>query len=229
MDANRKSAIIVGALFIIGTAAGMTSAALMVPSLGAADYLSKISANSGQVTAGAFFVLIMSLSLAMIPAVLYPILKKRNEALAVGYVVFRGALETMITIAQVACIFVLVILSQKFTGAGAPGHSYFQTLGAVILGGHANLSALLSVVFPIGALMFYYVLYKERLIPRWLSGWGFIAAILYLFGGLYDLLSTEIVVLFLPMLVQEMVMAVWLIVKGFNPSATTVEAGEAQC
>lgn len=219
MNTHRKAAIIVGALFIIGTAAGITSAALMVPSLGASDYLTKISANSGQVIAGAFFVLIMALSLAMIPAVLFPILKKRNEALAIGYVVFRGALETMITIGQVVCLFVLVILSQKFTGAGVPDNSYFQTLGAVLLGGHANLSALLSIVFPIGALMFYYALYKGKLIPAWLSGWGLIAAILYLIGGLYDLFSTEMIVLFLPMFVQEMVMAVWLIVKGFNPSA----------
>jgi Na+-driven multidrug efflux pump len=218
MNAHRTAAIIVGILFIIGTAAGMTSAALMGSFLGASDYLSKVSANSGLVMAGAFFVLIMALSLAMIPVVLFPILKKRNEALAIGYVVFRGALETMITIAQVVCLFVLIILSQKFAGAGASGASYFQTLGALLLGGHANLTAILSIVFPIGALMFYYVLYKERLIPRWLSGWGFIAAILYLVGGLHDLFSSEMVILLLPMLVQEMVMAVWLIVKGFNTS-----------
>jgi hypothetical protein len=213
------SAIIVGALFIIGTAAGMISAGLTVSIVGASDYLSKISANSGQVMAGAFFILIMGLSLAMIPVVLFPIFKKRNEVLAIGYVVFRGALETLITIASVVCFLVLIVLSQKYVGAGAPASSHFQTLGALILGGHAGLTAILSIVFPIGALMFYYLLYKERLIPKWLSGWGFIAAILYLAGGLYDLFGSELVILLLPMLVQEMVMAVWLIVKGFDPSA----------
>jgi len=218
MSANRKTAIIVGILFIIGTAAGMISAALTVPIVGASDYLSKISANSGQVMAGAFFILIMGLSLAMVPVVMFPIFKKRNEVLAIGYVVFRGALETLITIASAACFLVLIVLSQKYVGAGAPGNSYFQTLGAVILGGHAGLTAILSIVFPIGALMFYYLLYKERLIPGWLSGWGFIAAILYLLGGMYDLFSSELVILLLPMLVQEMVMAVWLIAKGFNPA-----------
>lgn len=218
MNAHRKTAIVVGALFIIGTAAGMISAVLTGPFVGASDYLSKVSANSGQVMAGAFFILIMGLSLAMIPAVLFPILKKQNEVLAIGYVVFRGALETLITIASAVCFFVLIILSQKYVGAGAPGASYFQTLGALLLGGHASLTAILSIVFPLGALMFYYVLYQAKLIPRWISGWGFIAAILYLLGGLYDLFSSELVILLLPMLVQEMVMAVWLIVKGFNPS-----------
>lgn len=219
MDTNRKTAINVGALFIIGTASGMASAALTVPIVGASDYLSKVSANSGQVMAGAFLILIMALSLAMIPVVMFPILRKLNEVLALGYVVFRGALETLITIASAVSYFVLITLSQKFVGAGAPGTSYFQTLGAVLLGGHANLTAMLSIVFPLGALMFYYLLYRSKLIPRWISGWGFIAAILYLIGGLVDLFGSELVILFLPMLLQEMVMAVWLIVKGFNPQA----------
>lgn len=219
MNTHRKSAIIVGILFIIGTAAGATSAILTGPIVGGSDYLSKISANSGQVTAGAFFVLIMALSLAMIPAVLFPIFKKRNEVLAVGYVVFRGALETSITIGSVVCFFALIALSQKYTGAGASGASSMQVLGAVINGVHASLTATLEVVFPIGALMLYAMLYKSRLVPRWLSGWGFIAAILYLIEGTFHIFGTELAVLFAPMILQEMVMAVWLIIKGFNPAA----------
>ncbi len=219
MNAHRKSAIIVGVLFIIGTAAGVISAILTAPIVGASDYLSKISANSGQVMAGAFSILIMALSLAMIPAVLFPIFKKRNEALAIGYVIFRGALETSITIGSVVCFFALIALSQKYTGAAVPGASSMQALGAVINGVHASLTASLEVVFPIGALMLYFVLYKSRLVPRWLSGWGLIAAVLYLIEGTVHVFGTELAVLFAPMILQEMVMAVWLIVKGFNPSA----------
>lgn len=219
MNSNRKIAIIVGVLFIIGTVSGMIGAILTGPIVGASDYLSEISANSGQVMAGAFFILIMGLSLAMIPAVMFPIFRKQNEVLALGYVVFRGALETMITIASVVSFIILVLLGQKFVSAGAPAASYFQTLGALLLEGEASLSAILEIVFPIGALMLYYSLYRSKLIPRWISGWGFIAAILYLLGGMYDLFGSQLVVLFLPMLPQEMVMAVWLIVKGFNQSA----------
>lgn len=219
MNSNRKTATIVGILFIIGTAAGVISVVLTGSIVGAPDYLSKVAANPIYITAGAFFILIMGLSLAMVPVVMFPIFRKLNETLAIGYVVFRGALETMITIAQVICFLALVILSQKYIGAGAPAASYFQTLGALLMDGNTAFAAILEIVFPLGALMFYYLLYWARLIPRWISAWGFIAAILYLFGGIYDMFSASLVILFLPMLLQEMVMAVWLIVKGFNPSA----------
>ena len=82
-----------------------------------------------------------------------------------------------------------------------------------------------TIVFCLGALIFYYLLYQTKLIPRWLSGWGLIAIIPYLAAGLLVLfgffgpLSTSEIVLEFPLALQEMVMAVWLIVKGFNPSA----------
>jgi len=118
----------------------------------------------------------------------------------------------------------LTILSQAYI-AGASDASYFQTLGTLLLKGNGSISTISQIVFPLGALMFYYLLYKSKLIPRWISGWGLIAAILWItnaFLGLFGLIiqwSTIQVVLALPIGLQEMVMAVWLIVKGFNPSA----------
>jgi hypothetical protein len=74
--------------------------------------------------------------------------------------------------------------------------------------------------------MFYYLLYQSTLIPRWLSGWGFLAAILYLVASIYNLFGPELSILLLPLALQEMVMAVWLIVKGFNSSA--IASGSAK-
>ena len=167
----------------------------------------------------------MGLALAMVPVMMFPILKKHNEALALGYVVFRGALETVTTIAMVISWLFLLILSQEYVIAGAPDASYFQTLGTLLLKGNDSIGTISQIVFPLGALIFYCLLYQSKLIPRWLSGWGLIAAILWLATTLLDLfgiispLSTVQVVLALPIGLQEMVMAVWLIVKGFNPSA----------
>jgi hypothetical protein len=82
---------------------------------------------------------------------------------------------------------------------------------------------ILSIVFSLGGLMFYYVLYQAKLIPRWISVWGFIGLVLYFVSGMlmmFDLITPTINdVLQLTTMVQEMVLAVWLIVKGFNPSA----------
>ena len=99
MNTHKKTAIIVGVLFIIGTVAGILSVVFTGSILDDPDYLIKVSANENQIIIGALFVLIMGFALAMVPVMMFPIFKKHNEALALGYVVFRGALETVTYIA----------------------------------------------------------------------------------------------------------------------------------
>ena len=225
MDTNRKTAIIVGVLFIIGTVAGILSVVFTSSILNAPDYLMKVSANENKIIIGALFVLVMGFALAMVPVMMFPIFKKQNEVLALGYVVFRGALETVTYIASVICWLFLLILSQEYVKAGAPDASHFQTLGALLLKGNDSISTILVIVFSLGALMLYYLFYQSKLIPRWISGWGFIAILLHLVTGFLILFhlqspfSTINIVMNLPIFLQEMVMAVWLIGKGFNPSA----------
>ena len=100
-ETYRKTAGTVGVLYIIGTVAGVLSVVFTGSILGDPNYLVKVSANANQIITGALFVLIMGLALAMVPVVIFPILKKYNEVLALGYVVFRGALETVTYIALV--------------------------------------------------------------------------------------------------------------------------------
>jgi hypothetical protein len=92
------------------------------------------------------------------------------------------------------------------------------------MGAHDWINIVLIIVFALGALMLYSILYQSRLIPRWISIWGLIAilmhfatAFLVMFGQI-EMLSPLVLGLNLPIFLQEMVMAVWLIVKGFNPA-----------
>lgn len=82
MNTNRKTAIIVGVLFIIGTVAGILSVVFTGAILNAPDYLMKVSANENKIIIGALFVLVMGFALAMVPVMMFPIFKKHNEALA---------------------------------------------------------------------------------------------------------------------------------------------------
>jgi len=224
MNTNRKTAIIVGVLYIIGTVAGVLSLVFVNPILSAPDYLLQFSANKTQVITGALFVIIMGVALVMVPVMMFPILKKQNKALALGYVVFR-ALEAVTYIAAVISWLLLITLSQEFVKAGAPAVSYFQTLGALLLEAENWINPILDIVFILGALMFYYLLYQSKLIPRFISVWGLIAATPYLAAGLLGMfglispLSATQIVMVVPLALQEMVLAVWLIVKGFNSSA----------
>jgi hypothetical protein len=224
MAAYKKTARMVGVLFIIGTAAGVLSVVMSSPLLDASDYLTEISENDTQMITGALCVLIMGLSLAMVPIVAFPVLKQQNEALALGYIVFRGALETVTYLVMVISWLVLVPISQEYVQAGASDVSSIQALGTLLVETEENAAVLMSIIFPLGALIFYYLLYRSKLIPRWLSGWGLIAVVLFIAAALLDMFdvieteSTTSTLLDMPMAFQEMVMAVWLIVKGFNPS-----------
>ena len=224
MNKFRKTAIIVGVLYIIGTVAGILGKVFAGSIQNDLNLLTKVTGNETPIIMGALFLLVMGLALAMVPVMMFPILKKQNEALALGYVVYRGALETITTIAMAISLLFLTILSQQYI-AGSPDTYYLQTLGTLLLKGKDTISTISQIVFPLGALIFYFLLYQSKLIPRWISGWGLIAAILWIAVTLLDLFgiisawSTVQVVLALPIGLQEMVMAVWLIVKGFNPSA----------
>jgi hypothetical protein len=221
---SRKTAITVGVLYIIGTVAGILSLVFTGPILESPDYLLQVSMNPNQIVIGALFVLTMGLALAMVPVMMFPILKNHNRALAVGYVLFRGALEAVIYLVFVIGWLSLPLISEEFIKASAMEASFFQSLGDLVLAAHDQISHVLAIVFILGALMFYYVLYQSKLVPRWLSGWGLLAAIPYLVSGVLGLftlpgpMGTIPMVLVLPMALQEMVLAVWLIVKGFNSS-----------
>jgi hypothetical protein len=225
MNSYRKTAITVGILFIIATVIGVLGNVIFVnPILDAPDYLIRISANGNQVILGGLLVLFSAFASASIAIWLYPILKKHHEALALGSVGFR-VVEGMLYILGVVGMLSLLALSQEYVKAGASNASIFQVSGTLLLAIKEWAGQLGVITFTVGAMMYYYVFYQSKLIPRWLSGWGILAAAsslaaaLLAITGLIIPFSTVFIVLQLPIAVQEMVLAVWLIAKGFNPSA----------
>jgi hypothetical protein len=230
MDDKKKTAVIVGILYIIGTVAGVLSVVVTQPVLGAPDVLSKIAADESPVLAGALLVLTMGIALAMVPVMLFPILKKQNEVLALGYVVFRGALEMAAYIAMAVVWMFLILISREAAASGASG---LQALGAVFLKGNDSIGNILVIIFSLDALMLYTLLYQSRLVPRWISVWGFIAVLLHfstaflmMFRLVEHGMSAAVDAINLPIFLQEMVMALWLIAGGFDPAA--VKALEAR-
>ncbi|MGE5373827.1 MAG: DUF4386 domain-containing protein [Bacteroidota bacterium] len=231
MKTYRSNAIIVGVLYILGTVTGILSVVFTNSVTNDPDFLAAVLANQNQVIVGTLFILAMGISLALIPAVLFPVAKKVNEVLAVGYVVFRGALETVAYLAMVVCWLLIVSLSRGAAAGSIPSSS--QNLGVVLQQVNDAIGLILIIAFSLGALMLYSLLYQSKLVPRWISIWGFIAILMHLstsFLGMFGLVSTSLsggttsgltLILNFPIFLQEMVMAVWLIVKGFDSSAIT--------
>jgi len=204
----KKTAIIVGILYIIGTAAGALSASFL-KIRSEPDYLVKIAENPNALVVGAILTLVMGFALALIPVFMFPILKKHNEMAGVGYIVFRGGLETCGYIISAVCYLALSSLGAMEADAGAAINALSN-------------SSVNAFVFGTGAFIFYTALYKYKLIPRWLSGFGLAAVLLHIVSGvlvlfgLQENFDTWSMIMNLPIAAQEMIMAVWLIIKGFQ-------------
>ena len=225
MNTYRKTAIIVGILFLVCSAAAILSFPFFGPILEGKDYLSKLFDSENMVITGALIEFIQAAAAAGIAIGLYSILKKYNGALALGAVGFR-VVECVFVLIGTLSLLSLLTLSQEFIAAGAPGASSFQTSGTLLLAVRdwsGNVIAALAML--LGALMYYVILYKSNLIPRWLSGWGVLGIVLGLaatvlasFTHDFSMVSVN-TLLNVPIGLQEMVFAVWLIAKGFNASA----------
>jgi len=210
-SADRKAAVWIGVLYIIGTVALVLSAVVTGGVLAGPAYLAQVAEQPNQLAIGALLVLLAGFALALIPVAFWPVGKRYNETLAMGYVVVRGAIETILYIVGALGWLVLIALSTEPDTAPLAG--FVNTFVAV------TWDQLIAVPFALGALMFYLLLYQSRLVPRWLSAWGLVGAALYIVPPLGSMFGLSLGVLMAPLALQEMVMAAWLIARGFSPSA----------
>lgn len=118
-------------------------------------------------------------------------------------------------------------LSLVFVEEGAPADSYFQRSGALILAPRDWASILENFPYGLGVRILNYLLFRSVLVPRWLSIWSLIGAIAILAMGLLRLFGYPVIFLAIPVILNELVLAILLIAKGFNPSAIASESAEA--
>jgi|SRR3990172_3927707 len=226
MNTYRKTAIRVAVLFLIALIFNIIASSIYQPVLNAPDYLIKVYPNKTLVTMGILLDFICAPAMILIPIMLFPLFKMFDEKIALGYVVFRlleGVLHIVLAINSLS----LISLSQDYINSGGPDSHYFQALSNSIHARTEWTTLLYIIVYTLGAFMFYYLLYKTKLIPRWLSGWGGVAvavlltgALLHMFGMFGAVPLMKVMPLFAPPIgLQELVMSIWLIVKGFNQAA----------
>ncbi len=226
---HRTTGRVVGALFIVATVASTMAVLVLQPVVGAPDYLTVASLSRTRVATGALFELINHVAVVGIAVAIYPVLRLFSERFAVGYIAARS-IEAVLFAIGTMHLLTLVTVSQEFIAAGAPPASHFQTLGSMLLAAHDWDEAVLAfMAFSLGAMILNYVLYLARLVPRWLSLWGLVAAALILAARMMVIFGLELssaaqIVFDAPIAVQEMMFALWLILKGFNPAAFAAES-----
>jgi hypothetical protein len=230
MNTYRMNAIMAGALYFLGTVFGVLGVVIggdVLTSLisgkllAGVDILSLAAANSSRLTWGAFLTLMMGISLVAMTVFLYPIIRKASKELAMGMVLFRGALEGIFYFVTALNILTLVAVSNEYIATGADS-AVLQSVGHILYQFENIKAPVSSIIFLIGATCIYLTFYSTRLIPRWLSVWGFLAVVTSMASALLNFFHVDSgygFYLEMVMFPQEILMAVWLIVKGFNPKA----------
>jgi len=234
MNAMQRTAKVAGVLFILATAAGLAGTGVLGSAYRAPDFLSQISMQGNRVLVSALLSFVGACCSAGIAIALYPVLRKFNEGLALASVGFRLTEGVFYTIGTL-CLLSLFALGGEATGLNGPAASSVETLGRLLRTAKDLAGFVLGVMaFCIGGGAYYIILFRTRLVPRWLSVWGLIAlgmllsaVLITLFDGEPYSVSGTLVFLAFPIALQEMVLAVWLIFKGFNASAVHAQTGTA--
>ena len=147
---------------------------------------------------GMFLEVISGLAVIAIAILMFPLFRPYNKTASFWYLVFRGIEGGLMIIAGIL----------------------FLSHGPLLLEIRAGIYVGHAYIFAVAALIFYYLLYQSKLVPRWISVWGVIAAILLILVNLLEVMGIipGSMVLYLPIILNEIVLAIWLIVKGFNLS-----------
>jgi len=224
MKSYRGNAIAAGALFILCSVASIMSMVPLGERVGAPVDFANLAGSANAVVMTALIEFVWVASGMGIVIALYPVLRLFSPTLALGSVVGR-VVENIFILIGTLSLLALLTVSQQAAGSAAP--SSFQVTGDALVAVREWASAdfVAGLAFVVGTFMYNYVMYRSRLVPRWLSGWGLVGAVLSLVATIYvgftqDFGFTTVnSVLMAPIGLQEMVLAVWLIAKGFNPSA----------
>jgi len=232
MNSNRRTAIIVGILFLSGYVGIFLGDAISGPILNSPDYLSNIYPNRIRVIIGMLVeVLLNDVPVVGIGVLLFPILKKYSEGVALWYVGNR-VIEAVTLIVGTISALSLITISQEYLAAGAAEASGFQASGALALAGrYWAADVMTTVFFIIGALILYSILYKSKLVPRFISVWGLISTASLIAANVLDVPDVTQgfspgQILYFPIMTGEVLLAVWLIAKGFNPSAIASQSAK---
>ncbi|NOJ74049.1 DUF4386 domain-containing protein [Paenibacillus alvei] len=218
IHSSRKSTVMVGLLFIVGLVAGICS---VVSVIDGADYLVNASTNESQVLIGASSQLLMVVAYVGIPILLYPIISKHHKSLALGSVAC-GIIAGVFIVIGVIMLLLLLTLSQEFAKVGSLDVSYFQTLGGLMRDGRDLVNHVATTLaFVLAMFMFTCIFVQTKIVPRWLSVSGLIGSTLSILASLLFMirvigLDATYMVLNVPIAVQQLILAIWLIMKGFN-------------
>lgn len=219
----RKTAVGVGVLFWISNLATLVGSVVSGPIPSAHEALTNTYPHATQWLVGTLITHINDAAIIGYAVLLFPVLKRFGEGLALGYVVFK-ALEATMLVVSAGVLLSLIVLSQRYLAAGATDTSFFPVSADLTLQQAFWASRLGTLAYLVATPVLNYLLYRSQLVPRFIAVWGFIAVLLLATGlaiGIGDptrgFQPGQLLVI--PIILWELFFATWLIVRGFRGSA----------
>jgi hypothetical protein len=216
MKSNRTTARIVGVLFLAGMVFYGGGNVLAQSILGAPDHLAAVTANSHLVALGAMGMLLAAILDVAHGILMLPVLKPHNERLAFGYLGYR-IFDGVLLAFGVVFLLLQIPLGREYLTAGASGAPSIQALSAVAMQAHLYAYEIGMIAVGLAGVMMCSVLYKARLLPRFIAGWGLVGYVVHLSGSALTVLGFDLALIHvIPGGLWELFIGVWLIAKGFN-------------
>lgn len=217
---SRRTARVVGFLFLAAMLTYGPGSGITASILGAPDSLANVAANRTTFTLGAALMLVNSAVVVAIGVLLFPTLKRHNERIALGYYASRVFEAVLLTLGVVGLLS-LTTVSEEYLRTGAADAAHLEALGALAVQINDVAYQVAMAALGLGSLFFCFLLYQTRLVPRTLAVWGFAGYAVFLTGALLEIFGFGVgLLLSVPGGLFEVCFGIWLMVKGFAPSAT---------
>ena len=205
---------LIGALFlagfvVYGVGFGLTSSVLDAP-----DFLSQISAHQSTLVLGAFLMLLNAPVDVGKAVLFFPIVENHGKRTALAYLA-AIIVEVVLLSLGALCLLMLVPLAQQGVDARVA-----QALGSLLSKSNTMAYQIGQMSLGIGAVFLCSLLFRTRLIPRWLAGLGVIGYAIHAAGAIAEIFGIPIsVILLIPGALFELTLPFWLFIKGFQPEA----------
>jgi hypothetical protein len=147
-----------------------------------------------------------------------------------SYLIVRGALETVCYVLLAFGWLLLVPLGDVMSAGLGTAPPAGVRLGDLVIDSDAT-TAVLTLVFGVGVVVFYSLLHRSRIVPRWITLWDLIPIPLYVAPDLYGAIGATLPaqdLMQMPPALQEMVLAVWMIARGFRPATGSTERASSE-
>ena len=221
---SRKTASIVGLLFLTQTVAFIIAEQLVTGVLKRPDYLTGVSVDANPLTLGGLFAVASGVAVVGIAVLLFPLLKPTSEPLALGYVCER-VIELVLQILFFLVVPLLMIAISNGLRDGTVDASTSQSLGPILKALHDLAIVVLYLVTSAGGTILAVLLYRSQLVPRWIAVLGLVGYPVLLVGCVLDMFEVTDVTKGVGLLaiapggLFELILPIWLLAKGFNSSS----------